>query len=102
VRQGDSYVVNGQKIWIFTAQVAHKIMLLTRATSIDAITSPTQGLSLFYTDFDPSKIEGREIETLGRKAVDSKPLFIDGLEIPVEGRIGGEGRGFEYILHSWP
>jgi acyl-CoA dehydrogenase len=100
VRKGDKYVVNGQKIWISTAQVAHKILLLARTTPIDEVKSPTHGLSLFYTDLDRTKIEVREIEKLGRKAVDSNQLFIDGLEIPVEDRIGDEGRGFEYILHG--
>jgi acyl-CoA dehydrogenase len=100
VRKGDRYIVNGQKVWISTAQVAHKIMLLARTTPLEAVTSPTQGLSLFYTDFDRQKIEVREIEKLGRKAVDSNQLFIDGLEIPIEDRIGEEGRGFEYILHG--
>ncbi|RQR22061.1 acyl-CoA dehydrogenase [Burkholderia sp. Bp9143] len=100
VRKGDRYIVNGQKVWISTAQVAHKIMLLARTTPIEEVASPTHGLSLFYTDLDRSKIEVREIEKLGRKAVDSNQLFIDGLEIPVEDRIGEEGRGFEYILHG--
>lgn len=100
VRQGDRYIVNGQKVWISTAQVANKIMLLARTTPIDEVTSPTHGLSLFFTDMDRSKIEVREIDKLGRKAVDSNQLFIDGLEIPVEDRIGEEGRGFEYILHG--
>ena len=100
VRQGDRYVVNGQKVWISTAQVAHKILLLARTTPFEERTAPTQGLSLFYTDFDRARIEVREIEKLGRKAVDSNQLFIDNLEIPVEDRIGEEGRGFEYILHG--
>jgi acyl-CoA dehydrogenase len=100
VRKGDRYIVNGQKIWISTAQVAHKLLLLARTTPIDEVKSPTHGLSLFYTDLDRTKIEVREIEKLGRKAVDSNQLFIDGLEIPVEDRIGEEGRGFEYILHG--
>ncbi|HEY3653890.1 MAG TPA: acyl-CoA dehydrogenase family protein [Steroidobacteraceae bacterium] len=100
VRKGDRYIVNGQKVWISTAQVAHKIMLLARTTPLEGVTSPTQGLSLFYTDFDRHKIEVREIEKMGRKAVDSNQLFIDGLEIPIEDRIGEEGRGFEYILHG--
>ena len=100
VRKGDRYVVNGQKVWISTAQVAHKILLLARTTPIDEVTSSTHGLSLFYTDLNRSKIEVREIEKLGRKSVDSNQLFIDGLEIPVEDRIGEEGRGFEYILHG--
>ena len=100
VRKGDKYVVNGQKIWISTAQVAQKILLLARTTPIEEVTSPTHGLSLFYTDLDRSKIEVREIEKLGRKCVDSNQLFIDGLEISVEDRIGEEGCGFEYILHG--
>lgn len=100
VRKGDKYVVNGQKIWISTAQVAHKILLLARTTPIEEVKSPTHGLSLFYTDLDRTRIEVREIEKLGRKCVDSNQLFIDGLEIPVEDRIGEEGRGFEYILHG--
>ena len=99
-RKGDRYVVNGQKIWISTAQVAHKILLLARTTPVDQVTSTTHGLSLFYTDLDRSKIDVREIQKLGRKAVDSNELFIDGLEIPVEDRIGEEGKGFQYILHG--
>jgi len=100
VRQGDRYIVHGQKIWISTAQVAHKILLLARTTPVEEVKSRAHGLSLFYTDLDRRKIEVREIEKLGRKAVDSNQLFIDGLEIPVADRIGEEGRGFEYILHS--
>ena len=100
VRQGEKYVVHCQKVWISTAQVAHKILLLARTTPLEDVKSKAQGLSLFYTDLDRSKIEVREIEKLGRKAVDSNQLFIDGLEIPVEDRIGEEGRGFEYILHG--
>ncbi|GAB2895618.1 acyl-CoA/acyl-ACP dehydrogenase [Paralcaligenes sp. KSB-10] len=100
VKKGDRYIVNGQKIWISTAQVAHKILLLARTTPVEKVTKPTQGLSLFYTDLDRAKIAVREIEKLGRKAVDSNELFIDGLEIPIEDLIGEEGRGFEYILHG--
>ncbi|CAB3727444.1 acyl-CoA dehydrogenase family protein [Paraburkholderia rhynchosiae] len=100
VRKGDRYIVNGQKVWISTAQVADKIMLLARTTPAEEATAPTHGLSLFYTDLDRSKVEVREIEKLGRKAVDSNQLFIDALEIPAEDRIGEEGRGFEYVLHG--
>jgi len=99
VLKGDRYVVHGQKVWISTAQVADKILLLARTADHDPA-APTRGLSLFYTDLDRTKIEAREIDKHGRKAVDSNQLFIDGLEIPVEDRIGEEGRGFEYILHG--
>ncbi len=100
VRKGDRYIVNGQKVWISTAQVADKILLLARTTPLEKVKKPTHGLSLFYTDFDRSKIDVHLIEKMGRKCVDSNELFIDGLEIPVEDRIGEEDRGFEYILHG--
>jgi acyl-CoA dehydrogenase len=100
VRKGDRYVVDGQKVWISTAQVADKILLLARTTPLDEVKKPTHGLSLFYTDFDRSRIKVHEIEKMGRKVVDSNELFIEGFEIPIEDRIGEEGRGFEYILHG--
>lgn len=100
VRKGDRYIVNGQKVWISTAQVADKVLLLARTTPLEDVKKPTHGLSLFYTDFDRNKITVHEIEKMGRKAVDSNELFIDGLEIPIEDRIGEEGKGFEYILHG--
>lgn len=99
-RDGDSYVVNGQKIWTSTAQVATKIMLLARTEPRTAGRSGTKGLSLFYTDLDRAHIEVREIAKMGRSAVDSNQLFIDGLRIPVDDRIGEEGKGFSYILDS--
>ena len=100
VRDGDHYVINGQKIWISTAQVAHRILLLVRTTPIEEVKGPRDGLSLFYTKLDRNAIEVREIEKLGRKAVDSNQLFIDNLRVPVEDRVGEEGKGFDYILHG--
>lgn len=99
VRDGDHYVVTGQKVWTSTAQVANKILLLTRTTDVSEAQG-TQGLTLFYTDLDRSKIEVREIDKLGRKCVDSNQVFIDGLRVPVEDRVGEEGKGFSYILHG--
>ena len=99
VRQGDEYVVTGQKVWISTAQVATKILLLARTKDVDECKG-TEGLTLFYTDLDRSKVEVREIDKLGRKCVDSNQVFIDGLRIPVEDRVGEEGKGFSYILHG--
>ena len=98
VRKNDRYVVDGQKVWISTAQVADKILLLARTTPLDEVKKPTQGLSLFYTDLDRNKVQVREIEKMGRKAVDSNELFIDGLEVAFENLIGEEGEGFKYIL----
>jgi acyl-CoA dehydrogenase len=99
-RRGDRYVVSGQKIWITTAQVADKVLLLARTTPAEQVRRRTEGLTLFYTDLDRAHVEVREIEKMGRKAVDSNQLFFDGLPVPVADRIGEEGRGFGYILHG--
>jgi acyl-CoA dehydrogenase len=100
VRHGDHYVVTGSKVFISTAQVAEKMLILTRTTPLDQVKKPTEGLSLFYTDLDRRFVEARVIDKMGRKAVDTNQLFIDGLKVPVEDRIGEEGRGFQYILHG--
>jgi acyl-CoA dehydrogenase len=100
VRKNDKYVISGQKVWISTAQVAEKILLLARTTPLEEVRNPTDGLSLFYTDFDRSRIAVHEIEKMGRKAVDSNELFFEDFEVPFEDRLGEEGRGFEYILHG--
>jgi acyl-CoA dehydrogenase len=94
------YLVHGQKVWTSTAQVANKIMLLTRTTRLEDCARPTDGITVFYTDLDRRKIEVRRIAKMGRKAVDSNAIFIDGLFIPEADRVGDEGQGFSYILHS--
>jgi acyl-CoA dehydrogenase len=99
-RRGDRYVVHGQKVWISTAQVADRVLLLARTTPPDQVKRRGEGLSLFYTALDRRRVEIREIPKMGRHAVDSNQLFLDGLEVPAEDRIGEEGRGFEYILHG--
>jgi acyl-CoA dehydrogenase len=99
-RDGNRYIVHGQKIWTSTAQQADKIMLLARTTPRESCARGTDGLTLFYTDLDRDRIEVREIDKMGRKAVDSNQLFIDGLAVPEDDRIGAEGKGFQYLLHS--
>jgi acyl-CoA dehydrogenase len=99
-RHGDHYVLNGTKVWISTAQVAEKMLILARTTPLEATTDHTGGLSLFYTDLDRRFVEVREIDKMGRKAVDSNQVFIDGLKVPAGDRIGEEGKGFQYILHG--
>jgi acyl-CoA dehydrogenase len=79
-------------VWISTAQVAHKILLLARTTPLEEVRKPTHGLSLFYTNFDRQRIKVHEIEKMGRKIVDSNELFFEDFEIPMEDRIGEEGR----------
>jgi acyl-CoA dehydrogenase len=100
VREGNGYVITGRKIWTSTAQVTEKMLILTRTTPIEETARPSQGMTLFYTDLDRSQVEVREIPKMGRMAVDSNMLFIDGLKVPAEDRIGEEGRGFQYILHG--
>ena len=99
-RDGNGYVVYGKKVFISTAQVADKMLLIARTTPREQCRRPTEGLSLFYTDFDRSKIEVREIDKMGRKAIDTNQVFIDGLKVPLEDRIGEEGKGFHYLLHG--
>jgi len=99
-REGGGYVVNGRKVWTSTAQRADHILLVTRTTPIEECKRPTDGMSVFYTDFDRSKIDVHEIAKMGRKAVDSNAIFIDGLEVPEENRIGAEGEGFKVLLHG--
>ena len=93
------YRVTGRKIWTSSGQVANKILLLTRTTPKDE-KKPTEGMTLFYTDLDKTKIEVRRIPKMGRNAVDSNATFIDDYFVPEEDRIGEEGKGFRYILHS--
>jgi acyl-CoA dehydrogenase len=98
VLQGDRYVLSGQKIWISTAQVASKMLILARTTPLEEVRRRTEGLSLFYTDLDRNFVDVREIPKMGRSAVDSNELFIDRLPVPASDRIGEEGKGFQYIL----
>ena len=97
-RDGDRYIVNGRKVWISKAIESEKILLLTRTTKFEDSARKTDGLTLFFTDLDRSKVDIRPIPKMGRNAVSSNELFIDGLEIPVEDRVGEEGEGFKYIL----
>ena len=83
-------MVNGRKVWISTAQVTEKMLLLARTTPLEDVKKPTDGLSLFYTNLDRPYVDVKEIEKLGRKAVDSNELFIDNLPIPQEDLIGEE------------
>jgi len=99
-RVGDHYVVDGRKVWTSTAQHADRIMLLTRTTPRERCARPIDGMTLFYTALDRARIEVREIDKMGRAAVDSNTLFIDGLEVPEADRIGPEGQGFRILLDS--
>jgi acyl-CoA dehydrogenase len=98
-KEGDRYVVNGRKVWNTNARQATHTLLLARTAPRDPA-KPFRGLTLFFTPFDRSKITVREIEKLGRAAVDSNEIFIDGLEIPASDVVGEEGMGFYHLLDS--
>ncbi len=100
VKDGDHYVVKGEKIWTSTALQCNKMLLIARTRPEEETKRPVDGLSLFYTDLDRDYVEIRPIDKMGRKCVDTNQMFIDGLRIPKEDLIGEEGKGFRYLLHG--
>lgn len=100
VRDGDKYIVNGQKIWTTTALEANRILLATRTTPREQAKSRTHGLTIFYTDLNRDHIEVRPIDKMGRSAVDSNMTFYRDLPVPEDHRIGAEDEGFRYLLDS--
>jgi acyl-CoA dehydrogenase len=99
-RRGDRYILSGQKIWISTAQVANKVLVLARTTPLEEVERKTEGLSLFYTDLDRSRVAVRAIDKMGRHAVDSNEMFFDAMPVPAADLVGAEGEGFRAILHG--
>jgi acyl-CoA dehydrogenase len=91
------WVVNGQKAWITNAQNARKILLLARTSPRDE-DKPLDGMTLLFTDLDRDRITVREIEKLGRSAIDSNELFIDNLEVRDDEVVGEAGQGFRYLI----
>lgn len=91
------WVVNGKKVWISNAQNAHKILLLTRTSPRDEA-NPLDGMTLFFTDLDRDRILVREIEKLGRAAIDSNELFIDDLVVRDDEVVGEVGKGFSCLI----
>ena len=91
------WLVNGQKVWTTNGQHAQRILLLARtAPRVDE--KPLDGMTLFFTDLDRTRVTVRAIEKLGRAAVDSNELFIDNLEVPDDDVVGEPGQGFRYLL----
>ena len=101
-QDGQSYSITGQKIWISSAQVATKMILLARTTPIEEVTKPSEGLSLFFIDFDKSKpgLELKKIPKMGARAIDANEVFFDSYEVPASSLIGSEGQGFKIVLHG--
>ncbi|MFY9264364.1 MAG: acyl-CoA dehydrogenase family protein [Solirubrobacterales bacterium] len=97
-RDGDDYVITGQKVWTSKALEAEKVLLLTRTTPLADCRKRTDGMTLFLADLDPAAVEIKPIAKMGRHAVDSNELFIDGLRVSAADRVGEEGEGFRYLL----
>lgn len=98
-RDGDNYVVNGQKIWISRAEHSDLMVLLVRTTPREACDRPSEGLSVLLVDMREALGNGlsiRPIRTMLNHA--TTELFFDDLRVPVENLIGEEGKGFRYIL----
>jgi len=100
VRTGNVYLVSGEKIWTTGADIADRIMILARTTPIEDTAKPIDGLSLFYTKIDRRYMEIRPIPKHGVESVASCVVMIDHLPVPLEDRIGEEGKGFRYLLDS--
>jgi len=102
VRDGDNYQISGQKIWISSAQVANKMVLLARTTPLEEVKKPSEGLSLFFIDFDPKRpgLELRQIKKMGGRAIDANEVFFDNYIISSDSLIGKEGEGFKIVLHG--
>ena len=99
VRDGDSYLISGQKIWISSAQVATKMILLARTTPLEDVKKPSEGLSLFLIDFDKTApgLDLRKIKKMGGRAIDTNEVFFDKYRVPLDSRIGEEGKGFKIV-----
>lgn len=97
-RTANGYVINGSKVWSTLAQRAHKYLILARTTPIEQVAKPTDGLSIFFVDFDRDYLKVNPISKMGRSAIDSNIVFIENYEVSEDTRIGEEGKGFRYLL----
>jgi alkylation response protein AidB-like acyl-CoA dehydrogenase len=96
-REGDKYIVNGQKIWTSRAEHSDLMLLLARTTPRDQVAKKTEGLSTFIVDMRTAKgLTIRPIRTMMNH--NSCEVFFDNMEVPAENLLGTEGRGFRYIL----
>lgn len=101
-KDGDSYIINGQKIWTSSAQVASRMVLLARTTPIEEVKKKAEGLSLFFIDFDKQapSLELKKIKKMGGRAVDANEVFFDNYKVPADTLIGSEGEGFKIVGHQ--
>ena len=99
VRDGNCYRISGQKVWISSAQVASKMILLARTTPLEDVKKSSEGLSLFFIDFDKNApgLELKRIKKMGGRAVDANEVFFDNYQVPADSLIGKEGQGFRIV-----
>src|SRR5512132_822391 len=99
VKNGDRYVVNGQKVWISRVQHSDLMILLARTTPLDQVTKRSEGMSIFMVDLHHAIGNGLTVQPIPNMVNhETNELFLDDLEIPAENLIGKEGQGFRYIL----
>ncbi|MBI3458077.1 MAG: acyl-CoA/acyl-ACP dehydrogenase [Candidatus Rokubacteria bacterium] len=100
-RDGAGWVITGRKVWTSNARHSQKVLLLARTTPYEEVgPRKLEGLTLFVADLDPATVTIREIDKLGRAAVDSNEVIIDGLRVADEDVVGEVGRGFYHLLDS--
>jgi acyl-CoA dehydrogenase len=97
-RAGDSYVVRGRKVWMTKAPYCQKVLLLVRTTPREEVERKTHGLTLLLADLQSPQVTITPIPKAGRNAVVSCEVSFDDLEVPVDQRVGEEGKGFTYLL----
>ena len=98
-REGDHYVVNGQKVWTSRAEYSDLMLLLARTAPKDEVAKRTDGLSVFIVDMNQAKADGMTIKPIRTMMNHSSTeVFFDNVKVPAENLIGEEGKGFRYIL----
>ncbi|MDE4176293.1 acyl-CoA/acyl-ACP dehydrogenase [Phaeobacter sp. PT47_59] len=99
VKNGDRYVVNGQKVWISRVQHSDLMILLARTTPLSEVKKKSEGMSIFLVDVHEAMKSGMDVKPISNMVNhETNELFFDNLEIPEENMIGEEGKGFKYIL----
>jgi acyl-CoA dehydrogenase len=99
LRDGDEYVISGQKTFITNGQLADLVIVIAKTDP----SARAKGVSLILVETDrPGFARGRNLEKIGLKAQDTSELFFDGVRVPVTNRLGEEGRGFAYLMQELP